>query len=67
MRPTISPFSNSSRVDITVYQHGKCFIFLNDKPGKEVMKSKVEEKEVDLNQNYYKIQTEIVVGPVSKL
>ena len=26
---TISRFSNSTRVDINVYQHGKCFIFLN--------------------------------------
>ena len=25
---TISHFSNSTRVDITVYQHGECFIFL---------------------------------------
>ena len=32
-----------------------------------MVRSKVEEKEVDLNQNYYKILTEIVVGPVSKL
>jgi hypothetical protein len=26
---TISRFPNSTRVDITVYQHGKCFIFVN--------------------------------------
>ena len=25
---TITRFPNSTRVDITVYQHGKCFIFL---------------------------------------
>jgi hypothetical protein len=25
---TISRFPNSTRVDITVYQHGKCFIFV---------------------------------------
>ena len=26
---TISRFSNSTLVDITVYQHGTCFMFLN--------------------------------------
>ena len=30
---TISRFSNSTRVDITVYQHGKCFIFLKQRIG----------------------------------
>ena len=29
---TISRFPNSTRVDVTVYQHGKCFIYLNNKP-----------------------------------